>query len=137
MSDKKYLTLKWQAVILRGGDMATCDINSTRIGLNGDLHHILGRFTTGSESFYLASSPYLTAYLSQAAHRKYHDQDPSEAVKNAMFQRLYQLHAVQLGTIEAAHEAVMEAYNALSNTLRTPIAYVPPQPTVALRKWSF
>jgi len=122
---------KWQAIQLRGGpNYATCDITGKRIGATGDLHEIILRSLTVSndDARLLSYRPELTAYLSQDAHRAFHDKAPTEEQRNAMFFRLYQLHGIHNGGVIGGYEIVKKAFNEVQCVLGIKLNFDIPKP---------
>lgn len=135
--NKHYLETKWEWCMALGGINAVCPISGKHIGHGGELHHILSRPSADDEIYRLASDKHLTILLHHDTHAKYHDMETTKEQKDAFFQAVYQVWAIQYGSIAIAYDMCYLAFNALQDALTTRIAYELPLPTVQIKKWSF
>jgi|GEM_PF-3824260 len=135
--DKSYLTTKWSWIVLLGGGNAKCPLSGKFIGHGGELHHILGRFSSDKTILALASDPLLTILLHSDVHREYHDRDTTTEQKDTFFQKVYQTWALHYGTVQLAYEAVIEAYMELQGALTVKNPYRLPTPSVQVAVYDF
>jgi hypothetical protein len=128
---------KWQAIVLRGGPrLARCDLTGKMIGDKGDYHELIPRSMTvkNPEARMLSYRPELCAYLSTEAHRDFHDNEPSESARNKMLQKIYEVFAVQEGSIEDAYERVKTVFDELQDVLVVPVPFDIPEPEEVVRE---
>ena len=131
MSDLFRRRLKAEAIRLRGGTYACCDLRGHRIGYYGDLHELIPRSMVNKQleaARKLIFSVELTAYLSPDAHRTFHDCAPTLQDKDRMFQSIYRVLANQEGTLANAHRRVERTLADLQDLLKVPIPIILPLP---------
>ncbi len=134
----EYLPQKLMAYILAGGESATCPVTGIYIGKNGEYHHIFGR-VSGADVLAEASDPHLCLYMSNKAHRQYHNEKgaTSDQSKDELMQIVYRIWAGRYGSVEKAYEMCKEAYERLQSKLQSPISYQLPEPNFQLEIFSF
>lgn len=120
---------KWEAIVLRGGLEARCDLTGKIIGQGGDYHEMIPRaVTVANEGARLVSyRPELCAYLSQEAHGAFHRNEPTREQWDLMWQGIYRVFAVQEGSITAARARVQTVYDELVSKMQTRISYTLPE----------
>jgi hypothetical protein len=101
---------KWDAIKRRGGARrATCDMTGEVIGQSGDFHELIPRAWTvkNPRARSLSYRPEVCAYLSQKAHRRFHDREPSRDQRDKMFQVLFRLYGYD--QVKAVFDAIQDA----------------------------
>lgn len=116
--------LKWQAFVMRGGPVyANCDRCGKHLGYENEMHELIQRrWTQGNdEARALSYLPTLTALLCPACHRHFHDQEPSDKERTALWQRLFQLVGIYLGdgTLEDGRRLVAADFQRVQDAMRT------------------
>lgn len=115
---------KAQAVRMRGGRFAKCDLSGVIIGYRGDLHEIIPRSMVqkSSSARELIYDPTVTAYLSPQAHRNFHDRETTLEQRDKLFRAVYRVLANHYGiTLVEARDIVWITMSKIEAALTTPI----------------